>query len=122
MIMINTKTFTNVIKELEGVQKSIFYLDIEHRDLIKIRLSLLNEKLSKYGISKEDLEKIDKISDLESRKSKVESYVARKEEEVNKIKKEIMLSHKVEGKKEQRQKNIQLNRVDRTHKETKNDF
>lgn len=120
---IDVKTFINVISKLEKVQNSIIYLDMEHRDLMIIRLGLLNEKLAEYGISVEELKEIDQTSELEAKRSKNETFLARKEEQVKLIKKEIILSNRaIAGKKGQRQQKIQTDRLDRNFNETKDDF
>jgi hypothetical protein len=122
-MVINTSVFTEVIKKFENIQKVIAHINSEHRDLLIIRLKLLNGKLKEYGASIDDINDTITQADVETQRVKVQTDIERKNQQIDKIKKEIILSSKaVKGKKEQRQKKIQLDRVDRMQDETQNDF
>lgn len=120
---LNIKDFTRVIRQLDYVQRSVIYLDVEHREILAIRMKMLNQELKNHGISDKELENIEGQSEMEMKKKKVRSEIERKKKLVNELKKEIMLSNKtLNGKKEQAQKKIQIDRLDRAHEETKDDF
>ena len=120
---LENKIFTNIIRKLEKAKESLIYLKTEHREIITVRVNLLNQKLAEHGISSEDLSKIQEYSDVELGKRKLKQNISRKEKEVEQVRKEIILSKKgLTSKDAQRQKKIQLDRVDRLKKENENQF